>query len=311
MKQALSRQFREALDSYKEGYMAVQKLADGSRIEYETDVKQFLAALQGQRITEPPKITLSHLTNYLAYLEGLELAEATLRKKTIVLKTFFSWLHVKHFIATDLAALVIPPLRDDKRPRVLSKEECSRLVAHIQHPRDAAIIQVLLHTGMTLSEITRLALSDVSDLNVSMRVTPGVFGTTHISRDATGSLHIRGKGSKGRTILLNREACEALVSYLEKRPNSLDNTLFLSSRKKPLSDRQYQYIVEAAFTMANIPNAGIHTLRHTFAVNQLKRGVSPQVLKELLGLKQSRSIDPYLELVQSGIQGLPRHAFGR
>ncbi|MCL4264810.1 MAG: tyrosine-type recombinase/integrase [Anaerolineae bacterium] len=289
--------------------MAVQKLAHGSRVEYETDVVQFLVELQGQGIAEPPKITLSHLADYLAYLEGLELAEATLRKKTIVLKTFFSWLHVRHFIAIDPAAPIIPRLSDDKKPRVLSAEECQRLVANVQSPRDAAIIQVLLHAGITLSEIRQLALSDVSDLNVFMRVTPGVFGKSHISRGATGSLHIRGKGSKERTIPLDREACEVLVAYLEKRPDSLDSTLFLSSRRKALSDRQYQYIVENYLSAVNIPNAGIHTLRHTYAVNQLKKGVSSQALKELLGLKQSRSIDPYLELVQIGVQRLPNHSF--
>lgn len=311
MEQPLTKQFQEALDSYKEGYMALQKLADGSRTEYETDTIQFLISLQEQGIEEPRKVTRSHISDYFHYLEGLELAEATLRKKIIVLKTFFSWLQVKGFISNDPAALIIPPLREDKCPRILSKEECSRLIAQIEQPRDTAIIQMLLHSGVTLSEITRLALSDISDLNVSMRLTPGVFGKTHVSRDATGSLHIRGKGAKERTIPLNREACEALVAYLEARPDSLDNSLFLSSRKKPLSGRQYQYIVESYFIRANILNAGVQTLRHTFAVNQLKNGTSPETLKELLGLKQSRSIEPYIDLVQIGVQGLPRYSHRR
>lgn len=290
--------------------MSLQKLADGSRVEYETDILQFLSSLQGEGIREPQKVTRSHLADYFAHLEGLGLAEATLRKKTIVLKTFFSWLHVSDFISTDPAAPVILPLREDKRPHALSPDDCHRLLAHIQHPRDAAIIQVLLHTGITLSELRRLMLSDISDLNMSMRVTPGVFGKTHVSRDATGSIHIRGKGSKERRIPLNREACEALVSYLERRPESLNDTLFLSSHKRSLSDRQYQYIVENYLTEAQILNAGIQTLRHTFAVNQLKKGTSPQALRELLGLKQSRSIDPYLDLLQSGIQREPKRSFG-
>ncbi len=291
--------------------MALQKLADGSRIEYETDIIQFLLSLHKQGIREPRKVTRRHISDYFDYLEGLELAEATLRKKIIVLKTFFSWLQVKGLTSNDPAAPIIPPLREDKSPRILSNEECSRLLANVKHPRDTAVIQVLLYSGITLSEITRLALSDISDLNVSMRITPGVFGKTHVSRDTTGSLHIRGKGVKERTIPLNREACEALVAYLETRPNSLDNTLFLSSRKKPLSDRQYQYIVENYFIKANIPNAGVQTLRHTFAVNQLQKGKSPETLKELLGLKQLRSIEPYIELVQVGVQGLSRYSLRR
>lgn len=291
--------------------MALQKLADGSRIEYETDIIQFLVSLQEKGIVEPRKVTRNHISDYICHLEGLELAEATLRKKIIVLKTFFSWSQVKGFTSNDPAAPIIPPFREGKCPRFLTKEECSRLIAHIRQPRDTAVIQVLLHSGITLSEITRLALSDISDLNVSMRITPGVFGKTHVSRDATGSIHIRGKGAKERTIPLNREACEALVAYLETRPDSLDNTLFLSSRKKPLSGRQYQYIVENYFIKANIPNAGVQTLRHTFAINQLKKGTSPETLKELLGLKQSRSIEPYIELVQIGVQGLPRYTHRR
>jgi integrase/recombinase XerD len=294
MKQPITRQFQEALDSYKEGYMVFQKLADGSRVEYETDVGQFLASLQERGIAEPQKVTYRHLAHYVAKLEHSGLAEATLRKKTVVLKTFFSWLCLKHFIVTDPAKAVIPKEREEKTPKILSTNECKALLTHIRHPRDAAIVKVLLYTGITLSEISRLRLSDLSDLNVSMRVTPGVLGKSHVTREETGTLHIREKGSRERAIPLNGDVVKVLITYLQKRPTTPYDALFLSKYRKPFSERWYQYIVERYLVRANIANAGVQTLRHTFAVNQLRQGVSSERLQELLGLKQARSLDPIM-----------------
>ena len=75
------------------------------------------------------------------------------------------------------------------------------MLAVIQKPRDRAIIQLLLQTGIRLSEIQRLTLSD---LNLPKRIT----------KDALGTMWIIGKGRSTRTVLLNMKECEALLSWI-------------------------------------------------------------------------------------------------
>jgi len=224
------------------------------------------------------------------------LAGVTRRRKLTVLRTFFGWLESNHLITANPAATVIPPQTEDKEPRVLTKVEYERLLAGIQKPRDRAIIQLLLQTGIRLSEIQRLT---ISDLNLPNRVT----------KDSLGTLRILGKGRKTRTVLLNAKACEAMSAWLQVRPVFQGDALFFSSRQRPLSPRQFQYLVAKYLDQAGIRGASVHTLRHTFATHHIEMGTDLVTVQEFLGHRSLDTTKLYIGLAKKRqAQHIQEHA---
>ncbi len=265
--------------------MGARNLAPRSRVEYKTAVGQFLFYLQSVNITDIKQIEPKHINSFLASLDRQGLAGATRRKKLIILRTFFSWLKGEGITRTNPAKSVIPPLREDTEPRVLSKDEYQHLLAVVQKPRDRAIVQMLLQTGIRLSEIQRLKLSDI---NIPTRIT----------KDSLGTMQILGKGRKTRTVLLNSKACEALHTWLKERPNLGTDAIFLSSRSKRLSSRQFQYIVGKYMEKAGIRAAGVHTLRHTFATHHIAMGTDLITVQEFLGHASLDTTKLYIGLAE-------------
>jgi len=255
--------------------MAARNLSDRSRVEYRTDVEQFLGFLHRLKIHDCKQVSPIHIEAYLAELDRHGLAGVTRRKKLTILRTFFGWLRANGQIAANPAKCVAPPQIEEREPRVLSKEEYERLLAAVQKPRDRAIIQLLLQTGIRLSEIVRLTLSD---LDLPKRIT----------KDALGTMRILGKGRKTRTVLLNMKACEALSTWLRLRPTVETEALFVSSHLRPISPRQYEYLVGKYLAAAGIKHAGVHTLRHTFATHHIAMGTDLVTVQEFLG---HRSLD--------------------
>ena len=296
-KQILIPYFKEALDEYKAGYMAARNLAARSRVEYESDVAQFLLFLQGVGVQDLNKSEKKHIEGFLAELDHRELAGVTRRRKLMVIRTFMSWLHSNDHINSNPSSSVIPPQQEDKEPRVLSKNEYQRLLAAVQKPRDQAIIQLLLQTGIRLSEITRLTLSDLTDF------------PKRVTKDSLGTLRILGKGRKSRTVLLNSRACEALVSWLQVRPDVDSEALFLSSHRRPLSARQYQYLIAKYLKAAGIKGASVHSLRHTFATHHVALGTDLVTVQEFLGHSSLDTTKLYIGLAKKRqAQHIQEHA---
>lgn len=147
----------------------------------------------------------------------------------------------------------------------LRSEEYSRLLAAAGgNPRDYAILQLFLQTGIRVAELIGLRLADL-DL-------------------AGHSLRVHGKGQKERVMDLEKKATLALKSYLALRPASIDDHLFLNYQGQGLSDRGVKKVVEKYRELAGIQKrVSCHSLRHTFATYKAERGVSAFQLKEWLG----------------------------
>lgn len=290
----LTESLQESLKEYKSGYMAARNLAGRSRVEYETDVTKFLSFVKGLGVGEIEDIEPRHIHAYMAEFDRQGLAGATRRKKLVIIKNFFAWLKAVRFIDTDPAKRIIPPQRDDKEPRVLTQKEYRRLLKAAKKPRQRAIIQLLLQTGIKLSEIQRLRLSDI--------VVP-----KKITKDTLGTMLIRGK-QEMRVIPLNFRACKALASWLAVRPSVKSDAVFVSNYCKPLSARQYQRMVKKCLKLAGIKGASVHTLRHTFGAHHLARGADAKTVKKLMGVKTGDTIKLYLDLVKrQQVQAVRRH----
>ncbi len=273
-------------------YMPSRNLAARTRVEYQNDLKQLTVFLQAEGFTTVEQVGLRHLQSFLAQLDAKGLTGITRRRKTASIRTFFSFLHKSAFIRHNPTRELIPPERDTNEPRYLSVQEYQALQrACSDHPRDAAIIELLLQTGMRLAEVVRVTSYD---LELPARI-------THDSKNV-GTLRIQGKGTKNRTLPLNYKACQALRSWLEVRPGSEEQALFVTKFHQPMGPRGLELLVQKYLDEAGIHNASVHTLRHTMATHHVIKGTDLEILRDMLGHADLRSTTIYVSTAKEAVK---------
>ena len=282
----LSPHFQDLLNGYKFDYMASRNLADKTRVEYESDTAQFLHFLEDEpHLTDISQLAPGHIRAFLAHLDRLQLAGSSRRRKFSVVRSFCKWLKNANHITHDPALQVEAPRTGDKEPRFLTKDEYQRLLSVVQQPRDRAIIQLILQTGVRLQEVYRLNCSDIKL-------------PKKINKEAFGEMRISGKGRKERTLVLNAKICEALATWLSARPDVETVALFVSKKRQRLSKRQIQNIVYKYFDRAGIDKACVHTLRHTMATHHYAMGTDILTIKEILGHENLETTTIYITLAK-------------
>lgn len=234
---------------------------------YQTDIRQFITwqaevSVVGQHVTS---VTKTDLIEYLSYLASLGRSGVTRARKLASLREFFAFLHERELIPSSPAATVAIPKKERKAQTFLRPEEYARLLSTAgSHPRDFAILQLFLQTGIRVSELVQLTLRDVDLVGKAIKVS--------------------GKGSKERSIPLEKKAVLALKNYVSVRPQSLDQHFFLNYTGTGLSRRGAEKIIEKYRRLSGITKRfSCHSLRHTFGSYKAEQGVSPFQIKEWMG----------------------------
>ena len=234
---------------------------------YQTDIRQFITwqaevSVVGQHVTS---VTKTDLIEYLSYLASLGRSGVTRARKLASLREFFAFLHERELIPSSPAATVAIPKKERKAQTFLRPEEYARLLSTAgSHPRDFAILQLFLQTGIRVSELVQLTLRDVDLVGKAIKVS--------------------GKGSKERSIPLEKKAVLALKNYVSVRPQSLDQHFFLNYTDTGLSRRGAEKIIEKYRRLSGITKRfSCHSLRHTFGSYKAEQGVSPFQIKEWMG----------------------------
>src|SRR5581483_2276489 len=246
-----------------------------------------LTFLDQRGLRAPGQVGRQHLESYLAELDRRGYRGDTRRRIIAAIKSFFSYLQDQGVVPVSPAHKVILPERERPKPRVLSEVEYKRLLAAVNyHTRDRALVELLLQTGMRLSELARLSIQDVE---LPQRILQG---------GPVGSVTILGKGRKTRTVTLNYKACRALRAWLDVRPAVDTPVIFLSKFRKPLSGRAIENVIAKYAQVAGIHDASPHTLRHTFATQHVKRGTKLDVVRQALGHSSLKTTSIYVELAR-------------
>lgn len=230
-------------------------------------------------LTEVGGVDLAAFRKYL--IEEKSLKPTTVNRRIQSLRLFYRWLQEKKLIQNDPAeSLHFLRISRRQSPHSLMKNEVLSILRaasvspHHMEKRNYAIVQLMLQTGMRVSEVADLKREH---LKIKARY---------------GSVRIVGKGLKEREIPLNTTARRALTEYLDsEKPKDPKNPVFLSNRGDALSVRTIQKIVaniakRAAITRIRVSN---NTFRHTFAVNYLKS--NPGKLVELASLLGHESLN--------------------
>src|SRR2546423_8393464 len=246
----------EALSTYIDETLSAKNASPLTRRAYERDLAELVDFLtEHGHLTHPQQVSLFHLERFLATLDEKGLSGNYRRRKAAAIRSFFAFCYKRGYVQTNPSLELVPPAREEKEPRFLTEPEYKRLMETVRFAvRDAALIEILLQTGVRLSEIARLRLQDVQ---LPRRITQ--------DPENAGMITVFGKRRKGRNITLNWKACKALKRYLEERPDVPYPEIFISKFGKPMGPRSVENVISKYLEQAGIQGATVHTMRHTFA----------------------------------------------
>lgn len=247
---------------------------------YTTDLAHFITWLTQNNlvIKTPNQIEKADLTEYLAHLGQKGLMGVSRARKLAAIREFFRFLEAHSYIQKNPTYGVETP-KKEKSSRVYLRPDEYRSMLSLAgaNPRDYAILQVFLQTGVRVSELCDLRLEDV---------------------DFEGrTLKVYGKGMVQRDIELERKGIEAIRNYLNIRPQTFEDHLFLNKDAEPISGRGIRKMVRKYKDKAGITKrASPHALRHTFATYKAERGVSPFQLQQWLGHANLNTTQIYVHI---------------
>ncbi len=256
-------------------YEAVERgLAENTIASYRHDLLLYLSFIDELDISSLQQTNRMHIQAFLVELHHQGKASATLSRCVASIRAFYNFLLQERIVDHDPAIYVHSPKIARKLPHVLTMDEVSSLLV-MPDPstemglRDKAMFEVLYATGIRVSELISL---NVSDVNLS-----------------ASFLRCLGKGSKERIIPLGRFARQAVVAYTQAARYSLlqdkeDKALFVNHLGKRLTRQGFWKIIKKYAKMAGIKqDITPHTLRHSFATHLLENGADLRAVQEMLG----------------------------
>jgi integrase/recombinase XerD len=279
----------QALNEFRTVYLAFRNYASRSREEYINDVEDLIIFLEKSGLSQVGDLGIPQIDRYFAELDQRGLAGSTRKRKAISIRSFLAFLYREHHISNDISKRIILPFAESTLPRVLAQSEYQRLrKACEQNIRDTAMIELLLQTGIRLSELVKLRISDI-DISTQEGLEEGYMNMIRIAG---------GNGRKGRNLPLNFKARQALQAYLQIRPAVTVETLFVNRSGKPLGERGVQKMVQKYMDIAEIKDASVETLRHTFGTHHAAKGTSIKIIQEMMGHQDSRTTEIYVTLAR-------------
>jgi integrase/recombinase XerC len=272
-----------------------RNVSDHTLRNYRSDLTQFLDYLvppdrRSVKSNAPDIHEIDHITirEWLSTLHSAQKKKTSVARKLAALRTFFQFLVREGVIELNPAKLVSTPRLEKKLPQHLSIEEA---IKFIETPdtetdlgkRDRAMLELMYATGVRVSELTKMDLSDMDFKNKLIRVT--------------------GKRRKERIVPFGDPASEALKTYLGARDRFLKNAaaserepeaVFLNYQGTRITTRSVGRMVEKYIRIcAGMHDISPHALRHSFATHLLDSGADLRDIQELLGHARLSSTQIY------------------
>ncbi len=245
-------------------------------IAYRADLEQLVAFLLNKNKPLLEQVISSDLESFRDTLLSQKYTPKSVSRKLNAVKTFFRWLVSEGLTTTDSSTTVSHPKVESSLPKFLSQLEYRALRDVVRgDSRIAAMIELILQTGMRISEVANLKTEDVKD------------GTIKVEAYATQAQ---------RSIPLNKPAKDALDSYLVNRPKVESGYVFISKTGKPIAVRNIRAAIDRYMQRAEIPNYSVNDLRTTFMIESIKAGVDLVLLSQVSGHKRLSTTERYLEL---------------
>ncbi len=279
-----------------EAYLLTEKRVSTNTFNaYKSDLEQFMAFLQSRNILLQDA-SRQHIKNFLLYLKTMSLSARSMARKISSLKVFFSYLH-RQVGFNNLADDLTFPKIDKKLPLYLAENEVEQLLAIAEQDktnigmRNKVILYLLYVSGMRISELTGLKLSDI-----------------HFD---TGFITVQGKGGKGRMIPIPQPMMSMLAEYIQtvhrifarKRKTDYLFPIYYAGRVKPISRQAFWIILKQLCKKTGIKRSiSPHQLRHSLATHMLKNGADLRSLQLLLGHENLSTVQIYTHVETSHLR---------
>ncbi len=247
--------------------------SDLTYLNYDQDLYLFLTYLNTKKINNFKDINYSLIREYLGYMYSRNYSAKTINRHISSLRSLFKFLINNNYVKNDPLTLVTNVKEGKRIPHFLFYNDLEKLfdTPILDTPtgqRDALILEMLYATGVRVSELVSIKISDINFNNHSIR--------------------ILGKGSKERDVLFGTRCLELLDMYINGGRKSLNKHnnlyLFLNSNGNRLTTRGVSLIIDLIVKKSGL-NIKVtpHVLRHTFATHMLNEGADLLSVKELLG----------------------------
>jgi integrase/recombinase XerD len=284
------------LDEFCDAVWLEDGLAKNTLTSYRRDLTLYATWLAADRQRSLLQAVEADISSYLVYLLQQRRARATSTARGLSsLKRFYRYATREQRMAEDPTLRIDTPKRAPRFPKSLSEGDVEALLAapNIESPlglRDRAMLEVLYATGLRVSELVGLKLTEVSlDMGV---------------------VRVFGKGNKERLVPLGEEAASWLARFsAEARPGLLAgrtaNALFVTARGAGMTRQAFWHLIKRYGNRA-IPGKALspHVLRHAFATHLINHGADLRVVQLLLGHTDISTTQIYTHVAQERLKKL-------
>lgn len=279
-------------------YLRVEKgLAQNTILAYGRDLRRFSAFLAKRKKREAVDVTRDDVVDFLSNLYKEKLDSRSVARYLVSLRSFYKYLMMEELVRLDPTENLESPKIRQSLPTFLRVEEVDRLLAapNLETPvglRDRAMMEVFYSTGLRVSEVLNLRLSDVD-----MRL---------------GCVRCIGKGNKERLVPIGRKAIAAVEQYLAlsrpqfARPGSPpphNQVLFLTRAGRRLSRITiWKILHDYGVRLGLRGHLTPHKLRHSFATHLLERGADLRSVQLMLGHADISTTQIYTHVVEERLK---------
>ena len=247
-----------------------KRYSEHTIIAYQQDLNSFIEFAEIKEINEFAGLSASFIRSWIVYLIEGGMKNKSVNRKLASLRTFYKWLR-KEGVVDQSPMIKVQGPKNERHLPVFAKE--SELITQkvdgifsddFAGIRDSLMLEMFYQTGIRLSELIGLKLSDIDGSQIK----------------------VLGKRNKERIIPISNHLLEQIESYIRIR-NSFtsenDHLFVLNSGKKLYPTFAYRKINYYLGLVTNLDKKSPHILRHTFATHMLNRGTGLETLKDLLG----------------------------
>ncbi len=266
----------------------VRRTSENTAVSYERDLKKLSRYFADHGIQNVEQVTHTGLNSYILFLEKQGRKPSTISRNIASLKAFFQYLHKDGYVKQNAAEELKAPKVEKKAPAILSEEDTMRLLEQAKGDspkelRDRAMLELLYATGIRVSELISLELTDI---NLQMEYIT--------CRD----------GGKERIIPFGTVARQALEQYLKEGRSALSKEdgryLFTNCSGQAMSRQGFWKLIKSYGKKAGITGELTpHTLRHSFAVHLVSNGADIRSVQEMLGHSDISTTQMYAQIGQN------------
>lgn len=282
----------KAIESFILYLHNVKRTSNNTEMSYRRDLEKVRRFMEEKGIHEVSQVSAEDLKDYVSYLEELNFKAATVSRNIASIKGFYQYMYKEKIVNEDISGVLKAPKIEKKIPEILSMEEVIRLLEQPsgnspKEIRDKAMFELLYATGIRVTELITLKLSD---LNLQM----GFI----ICRDS----------NKERMIPFGAESRKALIRYIEQaRGSMIDNPsseyLFANCSGQPMSRQGFWKLIKFYTKKAGITSdITPHTLRHSFAAHLVENGADLKSVQEMLGHSDISTTQVYANMNHNRIR---------